>query len=84
MDKITDSYIDSVLRNSRVNVTISNMSYSMMATLPNGYVVSAVYPFLSPPDQNMARIAKESCENQIRQRIREFEAYHLMSMESMN
>lgn len=85
MDKITDSYIDSILRNSKTDITISHMSCVMTVTLPNGYTVSSVYPFLCDnPDHNEVTIAQRSCENNIRQRVREFEAYHLMSMENMN
>ena len=84
MDKITDSYIDSILRNSQIQVTMSHMSYVMMATLPNGYVVSAVYPIIGEMDTRMENVAQVSCEAQIRRRIREFEAYHLLSMEQMN
>ncbi len=82
MDKITESYIDSILHNSECTATYSQMTYSLVVVLPNGYVVSAVYPFFSKPDGDAERVAKEHCMNEIRSRIREFETYHLLSLQS--
>ena len=84
MDKITDSYIDSILHNSECTETFSGTTYSMIVVCPNGFIVSSVFPFFAQPDENATRKAREHCLEEIRCRIREYETYHLLSIQNRN
>ena len=84
MDKITESYIDSILHNSQIHMTNSRMSCAMTVTLPNGFVLTSTYPFFEEePGSLLLEKARQYCTADIRNRIRELEAYHLLSMQAM-